>query len=66
MTEAVAEDAEGSRLVSEPLGDILGGPLFDEVGTEGFVLSLAGVGRFEEEASLIRDRFWFTYHGSAW
>jgi hypothetical protein len=48
VSKAVAENAEGAWLISEPLGNFLGGPFFDEVGAEGFVLALGGAGGDEE------------------
>ena len=40
VAELVAEDAEGPRCVAEAASDLVGGESLDEVGTEGFVLSL--------------------------
>ena len=40
MAELLAEDAEGAGGVAEPAGDVAGGLLIDEEGTEGFVLGL--------------------------
>jgi hypothetical protein len=63
VPKAVAEDTEGARLISEPTGRLLGGQLLDEVGAEGFVLAVAGMGGFQEEPFLTRDRIRFIYHG---
>ena len=49
MAELVAEDAEGAGRVAEAAGDLQGRPAFDEVGAEGFVLSVQGIFGSEEE-----------------
>jgi hypothetical protein len=44
-----AEGVEGLAGVAEAVGDLLGAAPVDEIGAEGFVLALAGVGRAQEE-----------------
>ena len=53
MAELVAEDAERTGRVAEAAGDLEGRKSFDEVGTEGFVLSVQRVFRGEEEVSQV-------------
>ena len=43
VAELVAEDAEGAGHVAEAAGDLVGRAAFDEVGAEGFVLSVQGI-----------------------
>ena len=62
VPEAPAEDAEGAWLVAELARGVSRGELLDEVGTQGFVLALAGVDRFEEEAGFLRYRMWCLHH----
>ena len=50
LSELVDQDAEGARGVSEPARDFCAGEPLDEEGAEGFVQSMGGVGRFEEDA----------------
>jgi hypothetical protein len=53
VSEAVTEDTKGARGIAKALGDLCGGALFDEIGTEGFVLALlGGFGSGEELGSL--------------
>jgi hypothetical protein len=49
VAEAPAENPESAGLVAEPQGDGGGRRAFGEVGAERFVLTLARVGRFQEE-----------------
>jgi len=42
VAELIAEDAEGAWGVAEASGDVGGGLVIDEEGTEGFVLALQG------------------------
>ena len=49
----MAHDLERSGRVAERAGDLGGGALLDEVGTQGFVLALLCRGGFEEESSRI-------------
>ena len=50
-TELVAEDAEGAGGITEVGGDVGGGFLVDEIGAQGFVLTLFGMEGLEEEAA---------------
>jgi hypothetical protein len=45
----VAEHSKASRGVAEALGGLGGRDPLEEVGAEGFVLAVGGVGRFEED-----------------
>jgi hypothetical protein len=42
------QDAKASFRVSETFGDLLVGQTLDEIGAEGLVLSMGGVGGLEE------------------
>lgn len=44
LSEAVEQDAEACGGIAEALGSLSGGESVNEVGTEGFVESLVGVG----------------------
>ena len=52
-TQLVAEDAEGAGGITEVGGDVGGGFLVDEIGAQGFVLTLFGMEGLEEEAATI-------------
>ena len=47
------KDAKASLGIAETPGDFLGGKSIDEEGTQGFVLPMGGIGRFQEEASVV-------------
>jgi hypothetical protein len=49
--EVMAQDVKGIERIAEVLGDVLGGPTLDQVGAQGFVLTVLGQARFEEEAA---------------
>ena len=53
----ITEDAEGASRIAEAAGDVGGGLLLDEVGTQGFVLALQGELRGEEEVLVARCRY---------
>jgi len=57
VAELLAEDAEGAGGVAEPAGDVAGGLLIDEEGTEGFVLALQRELRGKEEVLVARCRY---------
>jgi hypothetical protein len=57
VAELIAEDAEGSRGVTEAAGDVAGWLLIDEEGTEGFVLTLQRELRGKEEVLIGRRRY---------
>ena len=54
VAELMTEDAEGAGGIAEAPGDFEGGESFDEVGAEGFVLTLERVIGGEEEAGFGR------------
>jgi hypothetical protein len=56
MAELIAEDAEGAGRVAETTGDVGGGFVIDEEGTEGFVLALKRELRGKEEVLVGRCR----------
>ena len=60
MPEVMAHDLEGSGRIAERAGDLGGGALLDEVGTQGFVLALLCRGGFEEESSRIAYVYWLS------
>lgn len=49
LAEVVNQDAETPRGIAEAPGDFLGGELLDEVGAEGFVLTVGGIGGAEKD-----------------
>jgi hypothetical protein len=49
VAELVTEDAKGARRITETAGDIGGGFLVDEESAQGFILTLEGEQRGEEE-----------------
>jgi hypothetical protein len=49
LPKPVAEHSKDSRGVAEALGGLGGRDPLEEVGAEGFVLAVGGVGRFEED-----------------
>ena len=53
MAELVAQDAEGARGVTEPFGGLGRGQAFDEIGPQGFVLTVKGVDGVQEEAGFL-------------
>jgi len=55
-SKIVAENAKGRGRVAETLGSLCGGSLFEEIGTEGFVLAVSGVLRALKEGAAIRKR----------
>ena len=50
LAELVGEDTEASGRVVEAVGDFGRRELFDEVGPEGFVLPMGGIGGFQKDA----------------
>ena len=52
MAEVRAEDAEGIGGVTEALGGLGSGQLFDKIGAERLILAVGGGFRGEEEAGL--------------
>ena len=56
VAKLVAQDAEGAWGVAEASRDLLGGAVFDEVGTQGLVLALQGMFGGKEEPG-----FWVSY-----
>jgi hypothetical protein len=52
MAEVIAEDAEGIGGVTEALGGLGSGQLFDKIGAERLILAVVGGFRGEEEAGL--------------
>jgi hypothetical protein len=54
VTELVAEHAKRAGRIPEAMCDFVGGKPFDEVGTQGFVLAMAGVIGGEKEPGLGR------------
>jgi len=50
LAEMVRKDAEASGRIPEAAGDFSRGQLVNEVGSEGFVLTVSWVGGFEKEA----------------
>ena len=60
LAKPVAEHAEAIGGVAEAPSDLGGGPPVDEIGAQGFVLTVGGVGGFEEEAGEIRYLIGFT------
>ena len=49
VAKLMAEDTEGAGHVAEAAGDLVGRAAFDEIGAEGFVLSVQGIFGDEEE-----------------
>jgi hypothetical protein len=49
VSKAPDEDSKGAGLVAEAAGDLSGGEVFHEEGSERFVLTLSGVRGCEEE-----------------
>ena len=50
LAELMDQDAEAPRGITEAAGGLITGQPLDEVGAEGFVLTMGGVGRLEEDA----------------
>src|SRR5262249_36902140 len=48
LAELVDQDTEAAVGVAEAFGDFRAGAALDDVGTQGLVLALGGVGRFQE------------------
>jgi len=48
LSKLRTKDSETARGVPETLGHLFGGEPVDEMGSEGFVLSMGGVARFQE------------------
>jgi hypothetical protein len=50
LTELIGQDTEASRGIPEAAGDLSRREILDEVGPEGFVLTMSGIRGFEKEA----------------
>jgi hypothetical protein len=57
VAELITQDAEGAWGIAEAAGDVGGGFLPEEVSTEGFVLTLHGELRGQEEVPVARCRY---------
>lgn len=53
LAELVAKDAKAPRGVAEALSGDGGGEVFDEIGPEGLVLAVGGVGAGQEDVGQI-------------
>ena len=49
----MTKDAEGASGIAEEAGDFPRGALVDVIGTQGFVLAVPGVFRFQEKPSRV-------------
>jgi hypothetical protein len=54
----MAEHAEAAGRITEPPGNLDGGEPFDEIGAQGLVLAMGGVGGLEEHAGEISCLIW--------
>jgi len=54
VSELVAQDPEGTRCITEPLGGFRRGEAFDEIGPQGLILAMKGVYWFYKEACFLK------------
>jgi hypothetical protein len=54
LAKAVAEHAEAIGGVAEAVGDLGGREALDEIGAQGLVLPVGGVGGYEEDTREVR------------